>query len=70
MHMILTHISQASFLWDIVKQNSPRCDATKRGILFAILFSSTNEKLLLMPLKIKWTHQIDKDAKVHSAFQG
>ena len=32
----------ASFLWDIGKQNSPRCDATKSGvpseaILFAFL---------------------------------
>ena len=27
----LTHISLASFLWDIDKQNSPRCDAAKRG---------------------------------------
>ena len=25
----LTHISQASFLWDIGKQNSIRCDAAK-----------------------------------------
>ena len=38
----LTHISLASFLWDIGKQNSLRCDAAKRGvpsgaILFAIL---------------------------------
>ena len=28
----LTHISLASFLWDIGKQNSPRCDAAKCGI--------------------------------------
>ena len=28
----LTHISLASFLWDIGKQNSPRCDAAKRGV--------------------------------------
>ena len=38
----LTHIILASFLWDIGKQNSPRCDAAKRdvpsgAILFAIL---------------------------------
>ena len=35
-------LSLASFLWDIGTQNSPRCDAAKRGvpseaILFAIL---------------------------------
>ena len=27
-----THISLVSFLWDIGKQNSPRCDAAKRGV--------------------------------------
>ena len=37
----LTNISLSSFLWDIGKQKSPRCDAAKRGvpsgaILFAI----------------------------------
>ena len=37
---ILTHISLASFLWDIGKQNSPRCDAEKRGVPSgAILFA-------------------------------
>ena len=30
----LTHISLATFLWDISKQHRPRCDAAKR-ILFA-----------------------------------
>ena len=35
----LTHLSLASLLWDIGKQNSPRCDATKRGVpSAAILF--------------------------------
>ena len=38
--LILTHISLASFLWDIGKQNSPGCDATERGIPSeAILFA-------------------------------
>ena len=37
-----------SFLWDIGEQNSPRCDAAKRGvppwaILFAYIFLSKNE---------------------------
>ena len=27
-----THISLVSFLWDIGKQNSPRCDAAIRGV--------------------------------------
>ena len=35
-----TNISLASFLWDIGKQNSPRCDAAKRGVPSgAILFA-------------------------------
>ena len=29
----LTYISLASFLLDIGKHNSPRCDAAKRGVL-------------------------------------
>ena len=45
---LLTHLSLASLLWDIGKQNSPRCDAAERGvpsgaILFAYReFSSKN----------------------------
>ena len=36
----LTHLSLASLLWDIGKQNSPRCDAAERGVPSgAILFS-------------------------------
>ena len=36
----LTHISLASFLWDIGKENSPRWDAAKRGVPSgAILFA-------------------------------
>ena len=36
----LSHISLASVLWDIGKQNSPRCDDTKRGVPSgAILFA-------------------------------
>ena len=39
---VLTHISLASFLWDIGKHNNPRCDAAKRGIPSgAILFAYT-----------------------------
>ena len=58
----LTHISLVSFLWDIGKQSSPKCDAAKRGIPSgAILFACINfiekwnkhEKILLMPLKLK-----------------
>ena len=41
----LTHISLASFLWDIGKQNSPRCDAAKCGIPSeAILFAEKTFK--------------------------
>ena len=44
---ILTHISLAPFLWNIGKQNRPRCDAAKRGvrsgaIQFAILIFIEN----------------------------
>ena len=39
----LTHLSLASFLWDIGKQNSPRCDAAERGVPSgAILFAQRN----------------------------
>ena len=39
-HDSLTHISLASLLWDIGKQNSPRCDAAERGVpSVAILFA-------------------------------
>ena len=41
--MNLTHISLASFLWDIGKQYSPRCDAAERGVPSgAILFAWRN----------------------------
>ena len=37
---VLTYLSLASFLWDIGKQNSPRCDATYSGVPSgAILFA-------------------------------
>ena len=36
----LTHLTLASLLWDIGKQNSPRCDAAERdGPSGAILFA-------------------------------
>ena len=39
----LTHLSRASFLWDIGKQHSPRCDAAERGVPSgAILFAWRN----------------------------
>ena len=57
-----THISIASFLLYIDKQNSPRFDAAKHGvpsgaILFAYMIFiekwKQNEELLPMPLKMK-----------------
>ena len=45
---LLTHIRLASLLWHKGKQNSPRCDAAKRGVPSgAILFAWRNfiEKL-------------------------
>ena len=59
---ILTHISLASLLWDLGKQNSPRRDAAERGvpsgaILFAYKkFHRKMEKTLkshLKPLNMK-----------------
>ena len=51
---LLTHISMASYLWDIGKQHSPRCDVAGYGgsILFAKIFIikySMNIKSHLMP---------------------
>ena len=38
--IFLTRLSLASLLWDIGKQNSPRCDAAERGVpTGAILFA-------------------------------
>ena len=38
--LCFTHMSLASLLWDIGKQNSPRCDAAERGVPSgAILFA-------------------------------
>ena len=36
---VLTHLSLVSLLWDIGKQNSPRCDVPSGAILFAVLFA-------------------------------
>ena len=61
--IILTHISLASSVRDIGKQNSPRCDAAKRGVASgAILFAfmsiigkwNKHENIPLVPLW-KWT---------------
>ena len=46
MMTLLTRISLASLLWDIGKQNSPRCDAAEHGKW------NTNSKSLLMPPKL------------------
>ena len=43
MGQVLTHISLASFLWDIGKQISPRCDAAKHDVPSGIsLFAFMN----------------------------
>ena len=58
----ITFIRQVFFLWDIGKQNSPRCDAEKRddrsgAFLFADIFFiekwNKNEKSPLMSLSMK-----------------
>ena len=76
----LTYISLTSFLWVIDKQNSPRCDAAKRGVLpGAILFAFNMEfieneiemkNLTSISLEYKWTHPNDMDGKVHSSQVG
>ena len=58
----LTHLILASFIWNIGKQYSPRCDAAKRGVPSgAILFAKRNfiEKMnfLILPEKV----QVGKD---------
>ena len=41
--LIFTHLSLASFLWDMGKQHSPRWDAAERGVPSgAILFAQRN----------------------------
>ena len=74
---LLTNLSLASFLWDIGKQNSPKCDTAKCGVPSgAILFEYMNviekigvsEIIPLMPLKRKWTNPFDKDGKIHLAY--
>ena len=41
--LLLTHLSLASFLWDIGKQHSPRCDAAECGVPSGvILFAQKN----------------------------
>ena len=43
---ILTCLSLVSFLWDIGKQYSPRCDAAQRGVPSrAILFEKFHRKI-------------------------
>ena len=63
-HSFTLHFSLASFLWDIGKQYSPRCDAAERGVpSVAIVFAYRNFnekwntgsilKSLLIHLKMK-----------------
>ena len=40
---VICYLSLASLLWDIGKQNSPRCNAAERGVPSgAILFAQSN----------------------------
>ena len=58
--MVLTHLSLASLLWDIGKQNSPRCDATEPGVPSgAILFQQRN--FIKKEIKIQITPNIPKN---------
>ena len=60
----LTHLSLVSLLWDIGKQNSPRCDAAERGVPSgAILFA---ERILIQKLN-KILKKITPDAPKHES---
>ena len=71
-HFTLTHIILASFLWEINKQNSPDVTPQNAESHLGLFYLPTgnlskNEiKILMMPLKGKWTHPNDKDGKVNS----
>ena len=70
----LTHMNQASFLWDIGKRWRPRSDATKCGIwsgspLFAYTECSIKiwikmKNTTQQPLKPKWTCLIDRGGTI------
>ena len=72
--MCLSHVSLASFLWDVVKQWGPRSDACKMWRLIrvstnclqhVVLKFEKNEKSHPITLKQKWTGTIDKSGKFH-----
>ena len=73
----LTHISLASFLWDIAKSAKP--DQTRQNVAsdqdlhclltevpFKIL-NNNKKNTTQHPYNWKWTRLIDKDGKIHSA---
>ena len=67
---ILTHISLASFLWDISKQCRSRSEAAECGL--HCLLTECSIKILIkmkntthQPLKGKWAGPIDKRAEFH-----
>ena len=73
-------MSLTSFLWDLGKQNSPRCAAEKCSVPSGASiclhgFHQNNEiqmkrKMLLMLQKFKWTHPNAKDRTVNSSQVG
>ena len=73
----LTHVSLASFLWDIGKLCRPRSDdnaASDQG-LHCLLTECSNkfekkQKKRLTPLNWKWARPSDKGRKFHSASMG
>ena len=44
-YICLTHLSLASLLWDIGKQNSPRRDAAKRGVPSAAIMFAQGQQI-------------------------
>ena len=72
---VLTHISLASFLWEIGKQCRSRSDAAERGVssgspLFAYRILYQDLKIAMKhttqtPLKRKWTRQFGINGLKH-----
>ena len=60
----LTHISLPSFSWDIGKQNSPRCDAAKRGVPSADMLSF-QKKMRDSARRLAFTMQFSRARRTH-----
>ena len=79
LHVLLTHLSLSSFLWDIGKQNSPRCDAAERGVPSGVILFAKRIFIKNLFKKLKITHDAprnesghpnDNNGKIHSSNMG